>query len=46
MACYEKLGFKRQGVWRETLIRGEKRYACIHMDMLASEYFAGKAENG
>ncbi len=40
IACYEKVGFKRQGVWRETLIRGQKRYNCIHMDILASEYFA------
>jgi RimJ/RimL family protein N-acetyltransferase len=39
IVCYEKLGFKRQGVWRDSLIQGEKRYDCIHMDMLAEEYF-------
>ena len=40
IACYEKLGFKRQGVWRDCAIRGQKRYDCIHMDILASEYFS------
>jgi len=40
IACYEKLGFKRQGVWRECVIRGEKRYDCFHYDFLADEYFA------
>jgi len=40
IACYEKVGFKRQGVWRDCLTRGDKKYDCYHMDMLASEYFA------
>ena len=40
IACYEKVGFKRQGVWRDCMIRGEQRYGCIYMDILASEYFA------
>ncbi|MCL2407280.1 MAG: GNAT family N-acetyltransferase [Defluviitaleaceae bacterium] len=40
IACYEKVGFKRQGVWRESMIRGEERYDCIHLDYLAEEYFA------
>lgn len=40
IACYEKVGFKRQGVWRECMIRGEKRYDCFHYDFLADEYFA------
>jgi len=40
IACYEKLGFKKQGVWRECMIRGEKRYNCFHYDFLADEYFA------
>ncbi|MCL2216999.1 MAG: GNAT family N-acetyltransferase [Defluviitaleaceae bacterium] len=39
IACYEKLGFKLQGTWRERLICGQKRYNCLHFDMLASEYF-------
>ena len=39
IACYEKVGFKKQGVWRECMIRGNMRYDCIHFDMLASEYF-------
>ena len=42
-ACYEKVGFKKQGIWRDCLVRGEKRYDCIYMDILASEYFAGKS---
>jgi len=41
IACYEKLGFKVQGKWRECMIRGEKRYDCLHMDLLAEEYFGG-----
>ena len=40
IACYEKIGFKRQGVWRECMIRSEKRYDCFHYDFLADEYFA------
>ena len=40
IACYEKVGFKRQGVWRNILTRGQKQYNCIYMDILASEYFA------
>jgi RimJ/RimL family protein N-acetyltransferase len=43
ITCYEKVGFKRQGVWRECMIRGEKRYDCFHYDFLADEYFAQKA---
>jgi RimJ/RimL family protein N-acetyltransferase len=39
IACYEKVGFKRQGVWRETLQRGEIRYDGFYYDILASEYF-------
>ena len=39
IACYEKVGFKRQGVCREALIRGDKKYDLIYMDILADEYF-------
>ena len=39
IACYEKVGFKKQGVWRDCLIIGEKKYDCFYMDILASEYF-------
>lgn len=39
IACYEKVGFKRQGVQRETIIRGNEKYDLIYMDILASEYF-------
>jgi RimJ/RimL family protein N-acetyltransferase len=38
--CYEKVGFKRQGVLREHIIRGNKRFDIIQMDILASEFFA------
>jgi RimJ/RimL family protein N-acetyltransferase len=43
IACYEKVGFKQQGVWRDCIKRGEKRYDCIYMDILASEYFADES---
>ena len=39
IACYEKVGFKKQGVCREALIRGNKKYDLIYMDILADEYF-------
>ena len=39
IACYEKVGFKRQGVLREAIIRGNKKYDMIYMDILASEHF-------
>ena len=42
IACYEKVGFKRQGVCREALIRGNKKYDLIYMDILADEYFNKK----
>jgi len=37
IACYEKVGFKRQGVRREIVIRGKHKYDLIYMDMLAEE---------
>ncbi|MCL2407281.1 MAG: GNAT family N-acetyltransferase [Defluviitaleaceae bacterium] len=40
LACYEAAGFKRCVVYRQRLIRGRERYDEIHLDMLASEYFA------
>ena len=40
IACYEKVGFKRQGVLREAIIRGNKKHDRIYMDILASEYFS------
>jgi len=42
LACYEKLGFKRQGAWRECLIRGQERWDCLHLDMLAEEYYGAR----
>ena len=39
IACYEKVGFKPQGVRREAIIRGQKKYDMIYMDILADEYF-------
>ena len=39
IACYEKAGFKRQGICREALIRGDKKYDMLYMDILADEYF-------
>ena len=42
IACYEKAGFKRQGVMREAVIRGNERHDLIYMDILASEYFEAK----
>lgn len=39
IACYEKVGFKRQGVQREVIIRGNEKHDLIYMDILASEYF-------
>jgi len=39
IACYEKVGFKRQGVKREVITRGNKKYYSIYMDILAAEYF-------
>ncbi len=43
LTCYEKVGFKRQGFWRDCSKRGGKSYGCIYLDMLASEYFANKS---
>lgn len=40
ISCYEKVGFKRQGIMREAVIRGNKKHDLIYMDFLASEYFA------
>jgi len=40
IACYEKVGFKRQGVKREAITRGNKKYDSIYMDILATEYFS------
>ena len=39
IACYEKVGFKPQGVRREAVIRGQEKYDMIYMDILADEYF-------
>ena len=41
IASYEKVGFKKQGVFREALIRGNKKYDMVYMDILADEYFVG-----
>jgi len=39
IACYEKVGFKRQGVKRDAIIMGNKKYDNIYMDILATEYW-------
>jgi len=44
IACYEKVGFKRQGTCREAVIRGNRKYDLIYMDILASEYFEKKGD--
>jgi RimJ/RimL family protein N-acetyltransferase len=36
--CYEKVGFKRQGVYREDIIYGDKKYDSIYMDILSTEW--------
>jgi len=38
IACYKKVGFKLQGVMRDSLICGNQKYDRIYMDILASEY--------
>ncbi|MCL1995610.1 MAG: GNAT family N-acetyltransferase [Defluviitaleaceae bacterium] len=40
IACYEKVGFKKQGIRREAIIRGNKKYDEIYMDILADEYWS------
>jgi RimJ/RimL family protein N-acetyltransferase len=42
--CYEKVGFKRQGVMRDDIIRGDKKFDSIYMDILASEYFEARRD--
>jgi len=39
IASYEKVGLKKQGIYREALIRGNNKYDILYMDILASEYF-------
>ncbi|MCL2197482.1 MAG: GNAT family N-acetyltransferase [Defluviitaleaceae bacterium] len=39
IACYEKVGFKRNGICRQAIIRGNKKYDLYYMDILAEEYF-------
>jgi len=38
--AYAKAGFKKTCVYRQRLIRGRDKYDEIHMDMLATEYWA------
>ena len=40
IACYEKVGFKKQGVQREVIIRGNEKHDMLYMDILADEYFS------
>jgi RimJ/RimL family protein N-acetyltransferase len=44
LKVYEKAGFKKTCVYRQRLIRGRDKYDEIHMDMLASEYWAAQRE--
>ena len=44
IACYEKVGFKPQGVRREAVIRGQHKYDMIYMDILADEYFQHRSQ--
>jgi len=38
IACYEKVGFKRNGIMREVITRGNKKYDLIYMDILVTEW--------
>lgn len=38
--AFEKVGFKREGVWREMIHRQGQRYDLIHFGMLRPEWFA------
>ena len=40
LEVYAKSGFKKTCVYRQRLIRGRDKYDEIHMDMLATEYWA------
>ena len=44
LEIYAKAGFKKTCVYRQRLIRGLNKYDEIHMDMLASEYWATQNE--
>jgi len=44
LEVYEKAGFKKTCVYRQRLIRGRDKYDEIHMDMLATEYWASQGE--
>jgi RimJ/RimL family protein N-acetyltransferase len=39
LKCYEKIGFKRVGNKRESLLRGKERYDTIFMDILFDEFY-------
>ena len=45
IACYEKLGFTRTGVWRQSHMVAGKRYDTYLYDYLASEFFEKKEKN-
>lgn len=38
IACYEKAGFKKQGVKREALMFGDRKFDLIYMDILSPEH--------
>lgn len=44
IACYKKVGFQHTGTYRQAIIRGNKKYDLLYMDMLAEEYFNGDSE--
>jgi RimJ/RimL family protein N-acetyltransferase len=37
--CYEKVGFKPMGIWREALLRNSERCDVVYMDLLAGEFY-------
>jgi len=42
LEAYTKAGFKKTCVYRQRLIRGQNKYDQIHLDMLATEYWASQ----
>jgi RimJ/RimL family protein N-acetyltransferase len=37
--CYEKVGFKEMGIWREALYRDLRRHDIIYMDILEKDFY-------
>jgi len=45
LESYTKSGFRKTCVYRQRLIRGRDKYDEIHMDMLATEYWASQRDS-